>query len=497
MNTPSFKRLATRFGLAAGPLAALLLWAALPDAYARPDGTVVPFSSAGKATAALAAWMALWWMTEAIPVYATALMPLAFLPLWGAGTMAEAATPYGNPLLFLFLGGFLLAFSMERWRLDHRIAYTAALFFGLKAERLVLGFMGVAAVLSMWISNTAATMALYPVALSLLTVARAHLDAETGDRLGKALLLGIAYAASIGGLGTLIGTPPNLVLASFVRQELGVEIGFGQWMLLGLPLVALLLPLAWMLLVRVFPVRGVTIPEMRALAREALDRLGPLQRGEVATAAVFTAAVLGWVGRPLWAKLSVAGVKPLAGLTDTGIAVLAALALFVLPARRKPYVPVLDWETASRLPYGILLLFGGGLSLADAIARNGVGEFLGSFTTHFGAWPALAFVAAVCVGTLMLSEMTSNTATAATFIPLLAAAAAGAGWDPLHLAVPAALAASCAFTLPVATPPNAIVYASGQVGMGAMLRAGLRLDAIAIVVITLAAAYWAPWVLDR
>jgi sodium-dependent dicarboxylate transporter 2/3/5 len=231
---------------------------------------------------------------------------------------------------------------------------------------------------------------------------------------------------------------------------------------------------------------------MRSLAKEALTRLGPLQAGEIATAGVFALAVIGWVGRPLWTQITLAGYQPLAGLTDTGVAILAALLLFILPAGRKPFVPVLDWESASKLPYGILLLFGGGLSLADAIERNGVGEFLGSYTGALQALPEFAFIAAVCLGILFLTEMTSNTATAATFIPLLAAVAVGAGWDPMKLMVPAALAASCAFMLPVATPPNAIAYASGKVDMASMLKAGVRLNLIAVILITGFAYFWAP-----
>jgi sodium-dependent dicarboxylate transporter 2/3/5 len=493
------RALLQRIGLFAGPLLALVVAWLLPPEYRNATGDAVAFSAAGRATAALAVWMGVWWMTEAIPVYATALLPLGLLPLLRAGSAKEAAAPYGNELIFLFLGGFLLALSMQRWGLDRRIAFGVLRLLGTRADILVLGFMCVAAFLSMWVSNTAATLTLYPVALSVLVLARgdAGIRGASARNLAHALLLGTAYAASIGGLGTLIGTPPNLFLASFARDSLGIEIGFTRWMLFAVPLVLIFLPIAWWLLVRVFPVRGMRIEGVEELIATALKNMGRMSAGEKATVAAFGCAVIAWVFRPLLATISVSGVKPLAGLTDSGIAILAALFLFIWPSGKGVEGrgrAVMDWEAAKRLPFGLLLLFGGGLSLASAIERNGVGEFLGSQLGGLAGLPVWVFIALATLAVLFLTEMTSNTATAATLIPICAAVAQGMGWEPLLLLVPVALASSCAFMLPVATPPNAIAYGSGEVDGQAMIRAGFWLNLIGAGLILVVMALIGQWV---
>jgi sodium-dependent dicarboxylate transporter 2/3/5 len=295
----------------------------------------------------------------------------------------------------------------------------------------------------------------------------------------------VAYAASIGGIGTPIGTPPNLFLLSWLDERLGREISFVRWMGVGLPLVAVYLPLCWLLLTRwLFPAGFERIRGGRELVQSALAELGPLKAGERATLFVFLLASALWVGQPLLATLEIAGVRPLAGLGDPGIAMLAALLLFVLPVDRRAGTFALDWQTAERLPFGVLLLFGGGLSLASAIEANGVGELLGAQVAAFAGLPSLVVVLAVTTGVIFLTELTSNTATAATLVPVLGALAPGLGLDPLLLVLPAAIAASCAFMLPVATPPNAIVFGSGHVGIAEMSRAGLWLNLIGIVLIT-------------
>ena len=489
------RNLIARTGLFAGPLAALLLWAVLPSTYATVSGETIVFSDAGRATAALAAWMAVWWMTEAIPVYATALLPLALLPLLGAGSAREAAAPYGNELIFLFLGGFLLALSMQRWGLDRRIAFSVMRLLGTRASTLVLGVMAVTAFLSMWVSNTASALTLYPVALSVLALARGGAsDAapETFRNFAHALLLGVAYAASIGGLGTLIGTPPNLFLASYARDALGLEIGFGRWMLFGVPLVLLFLPLAWWLLLRIFPLWGLRVEGVEGLTGRALAEMGRLSPGEKATLAAFALAVAAWVFRPLLADVAWGGVRPFAGLTDSGVAILAALLLFVLPSGQGG--GVVDWNTARKLPFGLLLLFGGGLSIAAALERNGVGDFLGSQMGALQGVPLWAFVVVASVGVLFLGELLSNTAMAATVIPIAAAVAMGLGWDPLAVLIPVTLAASCGFMLPVATPPNAIVYGSGEVDGQAMIRAGFWLNLAGLALILVVIRVLAGWV---
>lgn len=476
--SPSRERL-HRLGLWAGPLVALLVAWALPSTYASLTGEVAELSAAGRATAAIAAWMAIWWMFEAVPVYVTALLPLALMPLTGAGTMREAAMPYGNEVIFLFLGGFVMALSMQRWGLDRRIAFGVLRFTGSGAARIVLGFMLVTAFLSFWVSNTATAMTVYPIALSVLALARPGLAPAGFRNFSHALLLGVAYAASIGGVAVMTSTPPNLFLVSFARETLGIEISFARWMLFSLPLTVLFLPTAWFLLTRGFPVRGLRVEGMGRMVENALRGLGVPGRGEKITLAVFAAAVAAWMFRPLLAHVSIGGARPFAGLTDPGIAVLAALALFVLPAARDERGrrrSVMDWDTAKNLPFGLLILFGGGLSLAGAIERNGLGEFLGAQLAALQGLPMWAFIAVAVVGVMFAGELLSNTAAAVIFIPICAAAALGLGWDPLTLLIPVVWAANCSFMLPVATPPNAIVYGSGWIDAGRMARIGFWLN---------------------
>jgi len=493
------RRRSQDLGLWMGPLCAGLAYALLPDSYPSSSGEPLPFTSAGRATAAVTVWMALWWLSEAIPVYATALLPLVLLPLLGATPMRAAAAPYAHELIFLFMGGFLIALAMERWGLHRRVALATLRLVGDGASNVVGGFMLVTALLSMWVSNTATAIMLLPVATSVIAlVAGQHGAASPEAALADhdspvrpfalCLLLGIAYGASIGGMGTPIGTPPNVLLLSYVKTELGREVSFVRWMSVALPLVAVFLPLAWLLLTRVlYPIRLPRIEGGRRLVSEALAELGPMARGERVVLAVFLLAATLWITRPLLTGLELGGFVPLAGLTDAGVAMLAAMLLFVTPVERAPRRFALDWDTAIRLPWGILVLFGGGLSLAAAIRANGVGELLASQVVGLAGTPSLLIVLAVVTLIVFLTELTSNTATTATLVPVLAALAPGLGLDPMLLIVPAALGASCAFMLPVATPPNAIVFGSGLVRIPEMSRAGFWLNWVGIVLITILA----------
>jgi sodium-dependent dicarboxylate transporter 2/3/5 len=467
---------------------------ALPEQFTNAAGETAAFSTAGRATAGLALWMATWWMTEAIPISATALLPIAVLPLIGAAGVGEATAPYAHPLIFLFLGGFVLSLAMERWGLHERIALGTLALIGAQPRRIVGGFMVATAGLSMWVSNTATAVMMLPIALSVIDRVARERDAPPDDPDGRAfalcLLLGIAYGASIGGMGTLIGTPPNLVLASFAESQLGRPIGFARWMAVGLPLVVVFLPLVWLLLTRlVFPVRMEALPGGRAFVREALSRLGPVRSPERATAAIFAATAAAWVLRPLLVRIRIGSLEPLAALTDTGIAVTAALVLFLVPARDPrggaKSTRLMDWPTARRLPWGLLLLFGGGLSLASAIQANGVGEWIGAQVGGLSALHPYLLVTCVTAAVIFLTEITSNTATTAALVPLLASVAPGLGMDPFVLMVPAALAASCAFMLPVATPPNAVVFGSDRIRVAEMCRAGFWLNLLGIVLIPL------------
>lgn len=483
-------------GLIAGPVLAALAYSLLPDTFSGIQGDILVLTQAGRVTAALAVWMATWWMTEAIPVYATALLPLAVLPLAGAGSIKQAAAPYGHELIFLFMGGFILALSMQRWGLHRRFAFSVLRLFGSRPTRVIAGFMVVTAGLSMWVSNTATTIMMLPIGLSVIRLfkksdeARPRSDGavEAGsrdDNFTLCLLLGIAYAASIGGIGTLIGTPPNLYLASYVRDNLGTEISFVRWMAVGLPLVVVFLPVTWLLLTRmIFHVSDRCDEGDQPLEVPPGEGGGPMNRGEKVTLVVFALTALAWSFRPLLRGVDLGGFKPFAGLTDTGIAIIAALSLFVIPVDLKKHRFVMDWDTAVKLPWGVLVLFGGGLSLAGAIKVNGVGEFVASKVGSFAGFNPVFLVVMVIALLVFLTELTSNTATTITLVPIFAALAHGIGLHPYFLIVPTAIAASCAFMLPVATPPNAIVFGTGYVPISRMARAGLWLNLVGIGLIT-------------
>ncbi|WP_456428468.1 SLC13 family permease [Rhodocaloribacter sp.] len=457
------------FGGAA--LFGMMLWTGAPE------GLNVPAWH----TAAVGALMAVWWMTEAVPIPATALLPLVLFPLLGVAGIRETAAPYANPLIFLFLGGFVIAEGMQRWGLHRRIALGIITRIGARPGAIIAGFMAASAFLSMWVSNTATALMMLPIGLSVVELTHAGAgEARTARRpFAVALMLGIAYACSIGGLGTLIGTPPNTLLAGFLSETYGYQVGFAQWMLVGLPLVAVGLPMTYFVLTRVvFRLRLTSLPGGRELLEEERRRLGRMSGPEWKVALVFTLVATLWMTRPL-----LSGVVP--GLSDAGIAVFGAVVLFLLPADRRRGVPLLTWEDAERLPWGVLVLFGGGLTLASAINGTGLAAWIGEGLSGAGAWPLPLVVFAVTATVILLTELTSNTATAAAFLPIVASVAVGIGQNPLLFAIPAAVAASCAFMLPVATPPNAIVYGSGAMKISDMARAGLVLNVLFALLITL------------
>jgi sodium-dependent dicarboxylate transporter 2/3/5 len=449
-----------------------------------PEG----LNAAGWRAAAVAALMAVWWLAEAIPVYATGLLPLALFPVLDVVPIAAAAAPYANPLIFLFMGGFMIARAMQRWGLHTRIALSLLSFTGTRARNLVGGFMLATALLSMWVSNTATTMMMLPIGLSVLTLLKAESgDSQTLSGFNIALVLAIAYGANIGGLGTLIGTPPNALLAAYFDETYGVTIGFAEWMMVGLPVSFVLLILTWLMLTRVLhPMPNTHIEGAGEILKKARANLGPVSHGERVVAVAFASAAFLWVFRPLLTDL-----MPWLKLSDAGIAMIVALSLFLTPSREKPGDGVLNWEWASRLPWGVLLLFGGGLSLAGAAGASGLSDWIGNGMAAWGGLPTLVLLLAVVTVVIFLTEVTSNTATTATLLPLLAVAAVALGENPLLLCIPAAFAASCAFMLPPATPPNAIVFGSGQVTIPQMARAGIWLNLMSIVVLVLASYFLA------
>jgi sodium-dependent dicarboxylate transporter 2/3/5 len=483
-------------GLLAGPLAGLLAYLLLPASYHDVHGATVEFTHAGRATAALLAWMGLWWLTEATDIEATALLPLVVLPLLGAATFRQAAAPYGDEFIFLFLGGFILALAMQRWGLDRRIALLTLRAVGTRPVNIVGGIMLATAIVGGFMSNTAKAAMMLPVGSSVIGLVQANHaslppefandPSRNGRNFAVCVMLAIAYSATITGISTIIGTPPNAFLVGFVRDEIEPafrrEISFTQWMAIGVPLAVVFLPITWVLLTRVlFPIRMGDWPEGRAVMDRTYKELGPMGRGEWATLMVFIITALLWLlRRPL-----TAAVAPLAGLTDAGIAMIGALAMFLIPVNWSRREFVMDWRTAVKMPWGVLILFGGGLSLAAAIDSNGVAAFIGGQTHHFAGLPEVALVILVTTLVVFFSEIASNTATATTLVPILAAMAPGLGVHPFMLIVPAALAASLAFMMPVGTPPNAIVFGTGHIALPQMIKAGFWLNIIGIALITI------------
>ncbi|GAA3697520.1 DASS family sodium-coupled anion symporter [Zhihengliuella alba] len=514
-------------GLAAGLLAAFLVYFSMPQ----------DLDPAARLTAATAVLMGIWWMTEALPIPATALVPLIVFPVFGGVDIEEVGSSYGNDIIFLFMGGFILALAMQRWNLHRRIALMTVSAMGTRSNMVIAGFMLATGFLSMWVSNTATTVMMLPIGVSvLMLVTNLGVTGNRGDQepapspgdagvplpgsadepageeaggsgedgettraadadvkeaviasnFGTALMLGIAYAASVGSLSTIIGTPPNTLLVGYMKDAHGVDIGFGQWMLVGLPLAAVMLVLVWLLLTKVlFKPEIDEIPGGREPIRRQLRELGPMSTGEKLVLAMFALAALSWVFMPMIAK----GL-----ISDAGIAMTVSVLLFLLPAGARRGVRLLDWESAVKLPWGVLLLFGGGLALSAQFSASGLTEWIGEQAQALGTVPLVLLVLIMVAGVIFLTELTSNTATAATFLPVAGGVALGLGVDPLMLAVPVALAATCAFMLPVATPPNAIAYGSGYVTIGQMMRGGIWLNLAGIVLITVVTMSLLVWV---
>ena len=473
-----------RVALALGPVlaVALLLF-----------GDLVPGNPAVTATAAVALLMALWWITEAIPLAATALLPMALFPALGVMDGKQVAPLYFNTIIFLFIGGFLVALAMERWGLHRRIALRILLLSGTDTRRILLGFMLAAGFLSMWISNSAATMMMVPIALAITRKMTELLPADVGRRLTVGILLGVAYGSSIGGLATLVGTPPNL---SFVRIFSitfpdAPEITFADWFLFALPTSALFLLVAWFYLSRRFCTRGDAEID-RSIFREEYRGLGPMAFPEKVVLADFAALVLLWLTRAdiQLGKLTLHGWSGLFPrpefLNDGTVAIAVALILFLIPARSGSDERVMDWKTASNVPWGLILLFGGGFALASGFKESGLSLWIGGHLAGLSSLPPVVVVLAICLLLTFLTELTSNTATTEMLLPIIAATAVTLELNPLLLMVPATLACSCAFMLPVATPPNAIVFGSGQIRIAEMVRAGFFLNIVGVVIITAA-----------
>jgi len=457
-------------------------------------------------TAGVAVLMAVWWMTEVIPLAVTALIPVALFPLLGIMTGKAVAETYFNHLIFLFIGGFLMALAMEKWHLHRRIALRLLLFIGLSPARILLGFMLTSAFLSMWISNTATTMMMVPILLSIVAKMEEVNASENTKKMEKGLLLGIAYAASIGGIATLIGTPPNL---SFVRIfkiyfPEAPDISFARWMIFALPLSILLLAITYIYLYKLF-FGGKT--NSFEIGKDIIDNeyrsLGKMGYEERWVLVLFIVLALLWLFRrpihlgsfniPGWSQLF-AHPK---WITDGNIAIFIGLLLFLIPAKNQSQSSfIMDWKTAERIPWGIILLFGGGFALASGFKESGLSEFIGQQLTGLQNIHPVLILLLIVITITFLTELTSNTATVETFLPILAAMAVAVKINPLFLMIPATIAASFAFMLPVATPPNAIVFGSKKLKISDMVKTGFWLNITGIIILTLVAYFYMTWIFD-
>lgn len=462
-----------RLLLLCGPLL-LLLTIILP-----PPATEM--SQAAWMVTGLMAWMVLWWITEIVPIPVTSLLPMIFIPLLGIDKLDAATSPYAHPLIFLFFGGFFLSIAMEKTNLHRRIALKALSLVGTSPSLQIAALMGVTAFLSMWMSNTATSVMMLPIGLSIIAMA----NASTQDQFGKAVLLGIAYSASIGGVATLIGTPPNALLAAYMSKSYGIQISFADWMILGMPLALTMLVVCWLWLTKIH-FRMPATDSGRNDTPTQLKALGLMSRSQKLVLMVFALAAFSWISQQWLVKWT--GLP----ISDTVIALCAAALLFLLPGEKGSGTALLEWKDSQNLPWGVLLLFGGGLSMADQIQKTGVAELLAQQLQLLDGVPPILLLVAVTSLIIFLTEVTSNTATAAAFLPLLGPVAVSMELSPLYLVVPAALAASFAFMLPVATPPNAIVFASGKLQIKDMVRAGLVLNLVGIVAISLFSLWLAP-----
>ena len=474
-----------RLGLIIGPLLLLIILLLTPF-----EG----LSEQGHAVLATTIWIAVWWVTEAIPIAATALLPIVLFPLTGGMNLASTTASFGHKYVFLYLGGFLIAIGIEKWNLHRRIALTIIAFIGSDTRKIILGFMIATAFLSMWISNTATSVMMLPIGLAIIKQLKDNPDTDEDENLifGKALMLGIAYSASIGGIATLIGTPPNLVLAGIIESTYGYEITFLEWFQFGLPVALLLLIFCWYYLTRIaYKFKQVDFPGGLKEIQRLKSNLGIISKEERRVGFVFILASLCWISRSFI-------LQPLfPGIDDTIIAILFGITLFIIPSKNNKE-PLLNWKDTLNLPWGIILLFGGGMALAKAIDESGLALWLGNLMTEFGGFPFFILLLLLVTAVNFLTEITSNLATTAMLLPVLAPLALEVGVHPFGLMVGAAVAASCAYMLPVATPPNAVVFGSGYLRIPDMVSKGIVLNLFSIFVISIMVYFLLPflWEID-
>ncbi|UOQ95392.1 DASS family sodium-coupled anion symporter [Halobacillus shinanisalinarum] len=452
-------------------------------------------SSEGQAILASTIWIATWWISEAIPIPVTSLLPIVLFPITGGLDLDATTSSYGSDTIFLFMGGFIIALAMERWNLHKRIALAIISAIGTNTERIILGFMVATGFLSMWISNTATAMMMVPIGLAIIYQVADSLKNDPIDtskenfNFGKALMLGIAYSASIGGLGTLIGTPPNTIFAGTIDELYGIDISFARWMLFGVPIAIVLMAIAWVYLVKVaYPMKLREIPGGRKVISEERKALGNMSYEEKAVMTVFVITALAWISR----SFILAPLVP--GIDDAVIAIAASIVLFIVPARHKEAKSLMNWDTAKELPWGILLLFGGGLAIAAGFRDSGLAQWIGEQLTVLEGVSFFIILLAVIALVIFLTEITSNTATATMMFPIMASLSVAINVHPYSLMIGAGVAASCAFMLPVATPPNAVVFGSGYLRIPDMAKAGVWLNIISIFILAIAVYFLIPLV---
>lgn len=458
---------AKKIGLLLGPLLFFIIQI-LPS-------TLV--SEKGDAVIAVAIWMVIWWITETVHIAVTAILPLILFPLLKVMPIADVGANYGSPIIFLFFGGFVLALALEKVNLHRRIALTIVKLTGTTPEKVVLGFMLATAFMSMWISNTASTVVMLPIAISVIKLLIDDKDGFTkGDKnFALSIMLGIAFAANAGGIATVIGTPPNSVLIGLLENEYNTQISFVTWMSFGLPFSLLMITAVYFIVVKwMFPCKGILFTSSTNLIQEELNKLGKISKEEKRVLTIFAVTVFLWITRTL-----INSIFPELKLSDTIISLIGAVSLFAIPLNFKKGDFVLDWNDTSKLAWGILLLFGGGLALAKGMASSGLVDLVTTLISE-GNFPVLLTVSLLIVLMLFMTELMSNVALVAVLAPVVAGIAIGLDIPMLNLLIPVTMASSCAFMLPMATPPNAIVFASGYVKVNQMVRAGIVLNLIAV-----------------
>ncbi|MCL4117337.1 UNVERIFIED_CONTAM: hypothetical protein GTU68_007677 [Idotea baltica] len=472
----------SRIGLIAGPLLFLLVLL-----FFDPEG----LSSEGIAVLASTLWIAVWWITEAMPIAVTALLPMILFPLTGAVDLSTTTAQFGHKYVFLYMGGFIIAIAIERWGLHRRIALRVIDLIGSDVTRIILGFMVATAFMSMWISNTATSVMMLPIGMAIISQLRDNPATAEDENLlfGKALMLAIAYSASIGGMATLIGTPPNLVLAGVLQETYGVEISFAKWISFGLPISIILLLICWKYLTTIaFKFKQKSFPGGRAEIKRLRRELGPLSREEKIVLVVFCTTASLWITRSLLQKW-------IPALDDTIIAMMGGMILFLLPAQGDSK-RIITWEEAVLMPWGIILLFGGGMALAEGFSSTGLANWIGSQMTLLEGLSVFLLILILIAAVNFLTEITSNLATTAMILPILAPMAFAIDVHPYILMVGATVAASCAFMLPVATPPNAVVFGSGYLRIPDMVRAGVWMNMISIILLSIIVYFLLPYLWD-